>query len=152
MFFLLQGPMQNYSLMSATHSVGTGNSTTLAAFKLVTGVARRRGWKWGEDVQSGAGLGACCNNSNANVALDPRAERSHKHMQTSSPRLCGARRRDKQGILVMKEMPLQRVLKVWIQLKRSKWKVPQVSVCIRLVTFLWGFWIKRMFVDLFLPS
>jgi len=101
MFFLLQGPMQNYSLMSATHSVGTGNSTTLAAFKLVTGVARRRGWKWGEDVQSGAGLGACCNNSNANVALDPRAERSHKHMQTSSPRLCGARRRDNLGILLL---------------------------------------------------
>jgi len=55
----------------------------------------------GEDVQSGAGLGACCNNSNANVALDPRAERSHKHMQTSSPRLCGARRRDKQGIILL---------------------------------------------------
>jgi len=75
----------------------------LAAFKLVTGVAGEGGEK-GEDVQSGAGLGACCNNSNANVALDPRAERSHKHMQTSSPRLCGARGRDKQGILLMINM------------------------------------------------
>jgi len=35
--------MQNYSLMRKTHIVGTGNSTTLAAFKLATGVVKRRG-------------------------------------------------------------------------------------------------------------